>query len=161
MSLGLRSMDQLTWLTGPSLVFNFSQMMTLLKVTEDLETVEQEVFNRCEASFQAAIANQKDSGGSPFESLKKSISNLTTTSSQFSLINSSMLQSQILNPPTGNMSTESSGLLIRSPIKRAWDWRKAFVEKSDNATADEVLRILRLGLARDIAKGWLAIDLSS
>ena len=37
-------------------------------------------------------------------------------------------------------------------VKRAWDWRKGFGEK---AKGEEVLRMLRLGLAKDIAKHWV------
>jgi hypothetical protein len=131
-------------------------MITLLKITEDLETVSLEVFSRCEASFHATIENAQDSSISPYDSLKKSISNLTTASSQFSLINSSMLHSQILNAPPGAMSsTEGSGFLVQAPIKRAWDWRRGFRKDND---AKNVLKILRLGLARELAKGWLTVD---
>jgi hypothetical protein len=132
-------------------------MTTLLKVTEDLETVGPTVTSRCEASLHAAIDNAHDSSVSPYDSLKKSISNLTTASSQFSLISSSMLHSQILNPPTGATSTEGSGLLLQAPIKRAWDWRKGLRKDS---SPKELLKILRLGLARELAKGWLAVDFS-
>lgn len=35
--------------------------------------------------------------------------------------------------------------------KRGWDWRKGLPE---GATGEDVLRILRLGLAKDIARHW-------
>ena len=38
-------------------------------------------------------------------------------------------------------------------VRRAWDWRKGFGEKT---CGEEALRVLRLGLARDIAKHWVA-----
>lgn len=37
-------------------------------------------------------------------------------------------------------------------IQRGWDWRKGM---GPNSTGDDALRILRLGLARDISRGWL------
>jgi len=36
--------------------------------------------------------------------------------------------------------------------KRAWDWRKG-LEK--DAKGEDILRILRLGLAKDIARHWV------
>ena len=37
-------------------------------------------------------------------------------------------------------------------VKRGWDWRKGV--RSD-AKGEDVLRVLRLGLARDMAKAWI------
>lgn len=66
----------------------------------------------------------------------------------------------------GGARTESgseSGLLILvgdedhqinndDAVKRGWDWRLGL---SAQATGDDVLRILRLGLATDLSRGWL------
>jgi hypothetical protein len=46
----------------------------------------------------------------------------------------------------------SRGVLVKGHIKRAWDWRKGI---SASTTGDDVLRILRFGLAHDLAKAWL------
>lgn len=58
------------------------------------------------------------------------------------------------------VNSESSGIgsskaLVKSQeeVQRGWDWRKGLGEK---AKAEDVLRILRLGLAKDIAKHWIA-----
>ena len=40
----------------------------------------------------------------------------------------------------------------KDDVKRGWDWRKG-LEK--DAKGEDVLRILRLGLAKDIAKHWV------
>lgn len=37
--------------------------------------------------------------------------------------------------------------------KRGWDWRKGLAE---DAKGEDVLRILRLGLAKDIARHWIS-----
>ena len=40
----------------------------------------------------------------------------------------------------------------KEEVKRGWDWRKGV---KSNAKGEDVLRVLRLGLAQDIAKGWI------
>lgn len=49
----------------------------------------------------------------------------------------------------------SSRALVRSQAdqKRGWDWRKGLAE---DAKGMDVLRILRLGLANDIARHWIS-----
>jgi len=131
--------------------FSFPQLMALLKVVEDLETIGPQVMKRCEKLFNAALENAHSSNpSSPHDYLKKSVSNLTTASSQFSLITSSMLKSKTMGGAAN--STEGSGLLIQGPIQRTWDWRKAM---HNDAEPSDVLRILRLGLAKELAKGWI------
>ncbi len=76
--------------------------------------------------------------------LKKSMSAMTA-STQFSLVGSSMLGSQ----PSD--SIESSGVLVSAKIRRGWDWRKGLPKETSGA---DILRILRLGLAKDMARSW-------
>ena len=102
-----------------------------------------------------------------------------TSSSGFSLVGSSMIDSRTSNGGSGIGSgatgrTESgsgagSGVLILlgddnddndadrdrhgiRDVRRGWDWRKGM--RADS-TAGDALRVLRLGLARDLSKGWL------
>ena len=49
-------------------------------------------------------------------------------------------------------SMGSSGVLIKGNIKRGWDWRKGVTA---NMKSEDLLRILRLGLAKDLAAAWL------
>ena len=48
----------------------------------------------------------------------------------------------------------SSRALVKSQEdqKKGWDWRKGLAE---TAKGEDVLRILRLGLAKDIARHWI------
>jgi len=132
------------------LILSSAQLVVLMKVTEDLETVNPHVFSRCETTFKAALADAHDATASTPQLLKKSISNLTT-SSHFSMVGSSMFRSQTSSGSGGN-SAESSGVLVKGPVKRAWDWRSNLQK---DASTDVVLRILRLGLAKDIARRWV------
>lgn len=38
------------------------------------------------------------------------------------------------------------------PEQRGWDWR---VEVKEGSTGEDVLRVLRLGLAKEVARAWL------
>ena len=65
-----------------------------------------------------------------------------------------MLDSESSNGIGG--SSSSSRALVKSQAnddrKRGWDWRKGLPE---DAKGEDVLRILRLGLAKDIARHWM------
>jgi hypothetical protein len=141
-------------------VLTLSQATALLKVVEDLETVGANIMARCEVRYQATLANAHDwTAGWPQDmAVRKSTSHATTASSQFSLIDSSMFKSRAAPsaPSTAAPSIEGSGLLVTGPMHRTWDWRKG-LEKDTRAS--DVLKILRLGLARELARGWTDMDL--
>ena len=48
--------------------------------------------------------------------------------------------------------SEGSGVLIKSPIKRGWDWRCGFPK---NSNWEDVVRVLRLGIAKEIGRAWV------
>lgn len=82
--------------------------------------------------------------------LGKSTSNLTTASSQYSLIGSTDFGS------VHGLSTESSAVLVKGgntldDAKRGWDWRKGFPR---GASGDDLLRVLRLGIAKDLGRAF-------
>jgi hypothetical protein len=128
--------------------------MTLLKAIEDLETVNPNVFSRCDKIFRTAAAEPHKPTSSPHELLKKSVSSMTA-SSGFSMVGSSMWKSQILETQDGRGSAESSGVLVKKPVNRGWDWRHG-LRKDD--TAESLLRVLRLALAQEMARSWLLMD---
>lgn len=41
---------------------------------------------------------------------------------------------------------------VMDDVKRGWDWRKGMRK---DAKGQDVLRLLRAGLAQDLAKGWI------
>lgn len=148
------SVDFLLALLGEAMVFvnqpystiTTSQIDILLKAIEDLQAVGPRVYNACTEFMQAVIASTQGAKGSkPMDLLRKSTSNLSGTSS-FSMVGSSMIASQL------KQSMSQSGVMVKGNAKRGWDWRRGV---SAGTTGDDVLRILRLGLAKDLAKAWL------
>ena len=163
----------------PERLLSQTQCFTLLKAIEDIQTVTPRIYRQCEECFRSTLAAAYgfQQAPSPRELLKKTVSNMTS-SSGFSLVGSSMIDSRTSNGGSGNGSgaggrTESgsgagSGVLIllgddddndddrdrdsSREVKRGWDWRKGM---RPGSTAADALRILRLGLARDLSKGWL------
>ena len=160
--------DGLLTLLGEAFVFvnqverdlSLSQCLDLLKSIEDLQTVTSRVYEQCEECFRCTLANGQPQQKRPDarEMLKKSISNVTSSSSAFSLVESSMMASETRE------STGSEGVLVSmveksnvavgkgDEVRRGWDWRK---QLSLDTTGADLLRILRLGLAKDIARAWV------
>jgi hypothetical protein len=123
-----------------------SQIQTLLRAIEDVQTVGPRVFNACSEFLQTVLASAQGlKGSAPSDMLRKSTSNISGGGS-FSMVGSSMLASQM------KQSMGGSGVLVKGNIKRGWDWRKG---ASANMKAEDLLRILRLALARALADAWL------
>ena len=148
------SVDFLLALLGEATVFvnqpqpsiTPSQIDTLLKAIEDLQTVPSRIYAACNEFFNTVSASTQGlKGSSPMDLLKKSTSNVSGTSS-FSLVGSSMLASQL------QRSIGNSGVLVKANVKRGWDWRKGL---TTNTTGENILQMLRLGLAKDLARAWI------
>jgi hypothetical protein len=145
--------NRLLIITEPTRILTISQITTLLKAAEDLESVNQRIFSRCTSTLQTTLAAARGSSlPSPNNLLRKSTSNMTTASSQFSLVGSSMLDSRETEQ---GMSSDGSAVLVKGLLKRGWDWRTGL--KRDNKPAD-VLRILRLGIGKELARSWAALE---
>jgi hypothetical protein len=145
------SVDFLLALLGEAMVFVDQphplitpyQIDVLLKAIEDLQTVPERVYSACNEFFQTVIAStQGMKGSSPTDLLKKSTSSMSGTSS-FAMVGSSILASQL------QRSIGSSGVLVKENVQRGWDWRKGL---TSGMTSKDVLRILRHGLAREVAR---------
>lgn len=138
--------EALVFVNQPQLSIAPSQIDTLLKAIEDLQAVPSRVYAACNEFFQTVIASTPGlKGSSPMDLLKKSTSSMSGTSS-YSMVGSSMLASQL------QRSMGNSGVIVKGNIKRGWDWRRGL---SAGTTGEDVLRILRLGLAKDLAKVWI------
>ena len=126
------------------------------------------VYAQCEECFRSTLiqyhsskrAHTSDSfvlPPSPRAMLKKSVSALTA-SSTFSLIGSDMIESARTRSGSGSGSVGSSGVLVprsdaeAATTERGWDWRARLPE---DAAGEDILRILRLGLAKGLSHGAL------
>ncbi|KAJ9648222.1 hypothetical protein H2199_001075 [Coniosporium tulheliwenetii] len=140
--------EALPFVNRPKRVLDITQLYTLLRAVEDLESAPSSIYDQCEDCLQSALSHANGAEPpSPRAMLKKSISNLTA-STQFSMVGSSMLASRENIAP----STEGSGVLVKGEVKRGWDWRKGL---SRNAGGEDVLRVLRLGVAQEMARAWV------
>ena len=138
----------------PTRVLELPQIFSLLAAVEDLETVTPRIYSQCEECFQSTLAAAHGAlqAPSPQELLKKSVSELTA-SSGFSLVGSEMLE----GAGTSGERGATNGLLGKGKskdVKRGWDWR---LRLSKDAKGSDVLRILRLGLAKEVARTWTEV----
>lgn len=131
----------------PKRTLTLRHLYDLLAAVEDLSTAPGMIQMQCEEALRTTLAAAH--GNSSPSSLLKSTSNLTTTSSQYSLIGSVDLGSM------EGVSTESSTVLVKGggvdDVKRAWDWRKGFPR---GAKGEDVIRILRLGIAKELGRAF-------
>ena len=139
--------EALVFVSSPNVRLAVSDIDILLKAVEDLQTVGSRVYANCSEFLQTVLASAHGlKGSTPADLLKKSTSNLSGSSS-FSMVGSSMLASQL------KQSMGGSGVLVKGNVKRGWDWRNGL---SVGVTPEDILRLLRLGLAKKLASAWLA-----
>lgn len=138
----------------PKRTLTLRHLYDLLSAIEDLDTAPSMVRSQCEEVLATTLLSAHDSSSShqlpnPHHLLQKSTSNLTTASSQYSLIGSTEFGS------ADGQSTDGSTVLVRGghvdETERGWDWRRGF--KRDTTGAD-VVRVLRLGVARETARAF-------
>lgn len=161
-------------LADPNRFFTTEQLRTILAAIEDLQTVTARVYDQCEECLQSALMQHRshNDGGpsvagtspndsrshSPTNLLRKSVSSMSGSFSGFSLVGSELLESQNRSRGGGVMD---SGVLVPRPgssgvananVKRGWDWRE-MVRR--DVKGEEILRVLRLKLARGLSFGAL------
>jgi len=139
--------EAMVFVNQPSFILTASQISTLLRAIEDIQAVGPRIYSGCTEFLQTVISSAQGlSGSSPSDMLRKSTSSMSGTSGSFEMVGSSMYASQF------QRSIRNSGVIVKANIKRGWDWREGV---QAGTSAEDVLRILRLGLAKDLAKAWL------
>ena len=128
-------------------ILSQDQIDVLLKAVEDLTAVSERVYNVCDEFLQLVLASAPGGalkGSKPADLLKKG-----QDGQQMVLAGSSLIASQLQKSLLGG----SGSALGKVPVKRGWDWREGMPAKMKG---EDVIRRLRLGLAKDLARLWLA-----
>lgn len=139
----------------PTAVLTVSQQFTILSAIEDLETVTPRVYAQCEECFHSTLLEyQSSSRGEPSD--HPSPRSLLNKSVHFNASTFSILGNEILESRTRSGSRPgsigSSGVLVGADANRGWDWRAGLPE---SVKGEDILRMLRLGLARGLSHGAL------
>lgn len=124
-------------------VISLDQIDIILKAIEDLQAVGNRVYTACEEFLQVVLASAPGlKGSTPADLLKTSI-----RGGSMMMAGNSLVASQLQRSLSGG-----SGALGKVNAKRGWDWRS---EMSARTNGEDVMRWLRLGLAKDLASLWL------
>lgn len=125
-----------------------AQLLLIIRAAEDLQTVTPRVYEQSEALFQSAIQHYHAPAAASTQDLAKSL-RLGKSVSNLSGSSYGMVDSQ------GSVrSVHEDGL------KRAWDWRKGIVAVGGkNVRGEEMLRVLRVQVAREMAGVWSGAQL--
>ncbi|KAF4449257.1 hypothetical protein F53441_7419 [Fusarium austroafricanum] len=141
------SEDFLLALLGETTVFinqspvivTLSQIDILLKAIEDIQTVGDRVYSACDDFFSLVLASAQGlKGSTPQDLMAKSTASL---GGSYMMTGSSVLVNHL------HKSISAGG-----KVNRGWDWRKGWLTTSKG---EDVLRKLRLGLAKDLGALWL------
>ncbi|CAG8278501.1 unnamed protein product [Penicillium olsonii] len=147
--------EALAFVQQPTPVLTVSQQFTILSAIEDLETVTPRVYAQCEECFHSTLLEYQSSTRgevsdrpSPRSLLQKSVN---FNASSFSVIGNDMREGRTRSG-SGAGSLGSSAVLVGADAERGWDWRAGLPE---SAKGEDILRMLRLGLARGLSHGAL------
>jgi hypothetical protein len=144
--------EALIFVNQPKRTLTLRHLYDLLAALEDLDTAPSMIRTQCEEVLGETLRSAHDPNPSSSQHpLGKSISNITTASSQYSLINSMDFSAA----DGGQQSNEGSTVFVRGGLvddsKRGWDWRKGF---PTSARGEHIIRVLRLGVAREIGRAF-------
>lgn len=138
--------ETLPLLSSDKRIFTKDQIFNLFRIVEDFATAPARIRDRANELFQASgTAYRAAADGSASSLLKKSpsrLSSVTASTESYDLLASSVLA----------FSQEKGKV---ADVHRGWDWRKG-LEGLGGASAgpEQVLAVLRLALAQEVARGW-------
>ncbi|GAM87426.1 hypothetical protein ANO11243_054500 [Dothideomycetidae sp. 11243] len=157
-AVGVVNVDTLLALLGEALpllndaapLFTKAQLISLLRAVEDLQTVSSRVYEQAEVVFQASMDDYHSGKPTNPQDLAKSLrmgrSTADLAGSSYGMVNS-----------RGSVESErtSGAAADEGDNSRAWDWRKGLALTAGKmAKGSDVLRILRVAIAREIGREW-------
>ncbi|KAF2150812.1 hypothetical protein K461DRAFT_244666 [Myriangium duriaei CBS 260.36] len=141
--------EALPMLNDSTPLFNKPQLIALLRAIEDLQTVSSRIYDQAETLFQASMSDFQSGRATDPQDLAKSLQMGKSTSnlagSTYGMVNS-----------RGSIESEQAGAAGGSgEDSRAWDWRRGLaLTAGKSAKGSDVLRILRIAIAREIGRTW-------
>ncbi|KHJ33916.1 putative nuclear pore complex subunit nup85 [Erysiphe necator] len=134
--------EAIVFVNQPDFILTVRQIETLLYAIEDLNSIPPNVYTICSDFFYTVMESSREiSLTRPQHHLKMGSNRIGSHA-----VGNSLLASQL------KQLVNVSGKESREMTQRGWDWRD---KVSAGTTADELLKLLRLGLAKDLAKAWL------
>ena len=138
--------------------------MTLLRATEDLESVSSRVYERAETLFQAAMSDYHGPRVATPQDLSRSLLRNKTTSNGEGANDALAGSSYGMVDSHGSVRSEGEegrngdgdeGEGRSTTVRRGWDWRKGLaMVAGKSAKGADVVRLLRVQVARELAGAW-------
>lgn len=147
--------EALVFLNQPRRTLSLRHLYDLLAAIEDFEASGALIRGQCEEVLKTCFAAARGGSGSvpgPQSLLQKSTSGLSA--STYSLIGSGDFSAD-------GMSAEASAVLVQGAegdVQRGWDWRAGFPRGADGS---ELVRVLRLGVAKEVARAYAEGEVSA
>lgn len=132
----------------PRRILKPAQIFAILRAVEDISSVSESIFSTCEQCLDATMS---DARGKPSQSLKSTLRKSTNALTDAS--RSHLLESTVQSSGAGGDALRRTGQKKGQDVERAWDWRKGL---SSTTSGHDVLKIVRVALAREIAAAWTA-----
>ncbi|KAL1296601.1 hypothetical protein AAFC00_000094 [Neodothiora populina] len=142
--------EALPLLNHRTAVLKAPQLLVLLRAVEDLQSVTPLVYDQAEALFRSTVQNYCESPSHLIASqdLAKSVmlSKSTTilAASSYGMIGSD----GSLLPDDANSKVE---------VQRGWDWRAGAAHLGKSVKGEEMMRVLRTQVAKEMATAWMQV----
>lgn len=156
--------ESLPLLGQPKRVFTKEQVFGLLRVVEDFATAPSRIRENAESLMLAAVSAYRDHddgvvAGGAGNKLKKSRQTLKQSAfggSSYDLLASSIMPGGAQQQKTKGDGGKGAQKSSPGPIQRSWDWRRGLdgLGGGVDAGGKEVLGLLRMALAQEVARGW-------
>lgn len=142
--------EALVFVDQPKRTLTLTHIYTLLTAIEDLDTAPSMIRAQCEEVLSTTLSAAYSSTSPPSLTSSSYHQNPPSTlSSTYSLIGSTDFGSTTTN------TANASGIMVQGAGiqdgRRGWDWRRGFKR---GASGSDVLRVLRLGVARESARAF-------
>lgn len=143
--------EALPLMSQKHIVLKRPHLMTLLRALEDLHMVVPRVYEQAEAMFKAGMSDYHKSRGESNEPQDdmiapggQKINKSLLHASSYAMVNS-----------RGSVDSDGRSAAGADGVQRGWDWRKGMaLAGGKNCTGADVLRILRVQIAKELARVW-------